>query len=531
MLNYKIHRITAVFCILAFCWSLSASDKYPRSTVSDVVHYDFHITLNDTTDRIEGYAVITLAFFGNGDSVSLDLSKKGIDGKGMVVKGVTSESGKIRWNHADDRLNLKFENKPAINDTIKVSVSYHGVPSDGLIISDNKFMDRVFFSDHWPDRAHEYLPCIDHPYDKASVDFIITAPSAYKVVANGLLVSEEPAGTYMRTTRWSERVPLPVKVMAFGAAFFEVESSGHVDGIPVSSWVFFQNRKEGFSDYSIAPKPLRFYIDLIGDYPYRKLANVQSKTIYGGLENAGTIFYSERSVTGRGTAERLIAHEIAHQWFGNHVTEDDWHHVWLSEGFATYLTSMYVEENIGREAFLAEMDSSRSRVIRYYRRDRNPVIDTNVTNLMKLLNPNSYQKGAWVLHMLRNEVGDEIFIKGLRDYYRLFSGSNVLTEDFRKIMEGTSGKDLDGFFRQWLYTGGHPELSILVQAGRKKKTWDIYIEQKQKFLFEFNIDLKVGPELIKVHVNDRITTINCKSRSKPVLVPDPDVRLLWSPVK
>jgi aminopeptidase N len=495
----------------------------------DVVNYDFHITVNDTTDRIEGLAVITLAFHGNGDSVSLDLSNVGNDGKGMVVRKITSDTGTIKWHHSGDKLNIIFDNMPSINDTLKVSVFYNGVPSDGLIISENRFMDRVFFSDHWPDRAHDYLPCIDHPYDKASVDFIITAPAAYKVVANGVLVSEEQAGTYMRTTRWSEKVPLPVKVMAFGAAFFEVGSSGLVNGIPVSSWVFFQNRKEGFSDYSIAPKPLRFYIDLIGNYPYQKLANVQSKTIYGGLENAGTIFYSERSVTGKGTAERLIAHEIAHQWFGNHVTEDDWHHVWLSEGFATYLTSMYVEENISHEAFKADMDSSRSRVIRYYRRDKNPVIDTTVTDLMKLLNTNSYQKGAWVLHMLRNEVGNDNFIRGLRDYYRLFSGSNVMTEDFRKIMEMTSGKDLDGFFRQWLYAGGHPELTITVQPGRKKKTWDIYIEQKQKVLFEFNIDLKVGPELIKVHVNDRITHINCKSRSKPVLIPDPEVRLLWAP--
>jgi aminopeptidase N len=496
----------------------------------DVVHYDFHITLNDTTDRIEGLAVITLAFFGDADHVSLDLSNQRNDGKGMVVSEVTS-AVKIKWDHNDDRLKISFEKKPAINDTIRVSVFYQGVPSDGLIISDNKFMDRVFFSDHWPDRAHDYLPCIDHPYDKASVDFIITAPSAYKVVANGLLVSEKQAGTYLRTTHWSEKVPLPVKVMAFGAAFFEVASSGVVDDIPVSSWVFFQNRKEGFSDYSVAPKPLRFYIDLIGEYPYRKLANVQSKTIFGGLENAGAIFYSERSVTGKGTAERLIAHEIAHQWFGNHVTEDDWHHLWLSEGFATYLTSMYTEKNISHQAFISEMDSSRARVTRYYGRNSNPVIDTTVTDLMKLLNPNNYQKGGWVLHMLRNEVGDDNFISGLRNYYALFAGSNVMTEDFRKVMERTSGKDLDGFFRQWLYTGGHPELNFMVQRGRKKKTWDIIIEQKQKVMFEFSIDLKVGTEMINVYVNDRVTIVTCKSKNKPSVIPDPGVRLLWEPAQ
>ena len=104
--------------------------------------------------------------------------------------------------------------------------------------------------------------------------------------------------------------------MTFGAARFAVKYEGEVNNIPVWSWVFPQNRMEGFNDYSVAMRPLEFYSSLIGDYPYEKLANVQSKTIYGGLENAGAIFYAENSVTGNGKAERLIAHEIAHQWFG-----------------------------------------------------------------------------------------------------------------------------------------------------------------------------------------------------------------------
>ena len=122
-------------------------------------------------------------------------------------------------------------------------------------------------------------------------------------------------------------------------------------------------------------------------------------------------FLCENSVTGKGRAEGLIAHETAHQWFGNSVTESDWHHIWLSEGFATYLTSVYLEKNYGRERLVEEMKTDRDQVIRFYLRSPRPVIDTTITNLMRLLSANSYQKGAWVLHMLRNELGDESFLE------------------------------------------------------------------------------------------------------------------------
>ncbi len=132
------------------------------------------------------------------------------------------------------------------------------------------------------------------------------------------------------------------------------------------------------------------------------------------MENASCIFYAENSVTGKGKAEDLMAHEIAHQWFGNSVTENDWHHIWLSEGFATYLTAVYQEKTYGKEKLDETMKSARDRVIGFYLRSPRPVVDTTVTDLMKLLNANSYQKGAWVLHMLRRELGDDLFWKGMR---------------------------------------------------------------------------------------------------------------------
>jgi aminopeptidase N len=510
---------------------LSAKDGYRRYLNVDVIHYEFALKLNDSTNRIEGQTIIKLKFIGESDSVFFDLEGAGKNGSGMNVTSVTINNNSAKWKHKNEKLSVAVSAPVKQKDTMEVVIQYGGVPSDGLIISKNKFGSRTFFADHWPNRAHKYLPCIDHPYDKATVDFIITAPDKYKVIASGSLIEESDLPGDYSLTHWSEIIPLATKVMTFGVARFAVNLSGNVNGVPVWSWVYPENRSEGFYDYSIALKPLEYYSSLVGVYPYAKLANVQSKTIYGGLENAGTIFYSENSVTGKGKAEGLIAHEIAHQWFGDCVTEADWHHVWLSEGFATYLTSMYFESIHGRERLQKDMSSTRSRIVRYVEKNRGPVIDTTITDLMALLSVNSYQKGGWVLHMLRNEIGDEAFAKGLRLYFQKYKNSNAFTIDFENVMEEVSGKDLSEFFYQWLRVGGIPELKVWTEEGTKKGTTIINIEQKQDYLYEFNIELlikdSIGERIEKVDVNKKLTKITLNSGSNLTIIADPEVNLLF----
>jgi aminopeptidase N len=517
--------------LLMVCSFISASDGYHRFFNIDVLHYEFALTLSDSTDAISGRAVIEMKILKKTDTISFDLKGMNSLGKGMNVEKVSLDGNYIKWKHGNERLLVFPENSVSADDTIEFVIEYHGIPADGLIISRNKYGDRTFFADHWPDRAKNYLPCIDHPYDKASVDFIITAPDHYSVVANGIMIEESDLNANMKLTHWRESVPIPVKVMTFGAARFAVKYEGEADKISVWSWVFPQNRMEGFNDYSIALKPLEFYSTIVGDYPYEKLANVQSKTIYGGLENAGAIFYAENSVTGLGKAERLIAHEIAHQWFGDCVTEADWHHVWLSEGFATYLTSLYFESVQGRERLISDMVRSRKEVIKYSEKNAKGVIDTTITNLMDLLSTNSYQKGAWVLHMLRCEIGDTDFIKGLRLYYNHFKNSNALSSDFQNAMEQASGKDLTGFFRQWLYFPGQPELKIWSRAIKETGTTDVFIKQQQDQLFEFSLELLIkdisDERVERIVVKDRLTKINVKSANVTDITPDPNVKLLF----
>ena len=177
------------------------------------------------------------------------------------------------------------------------------------------------------------------------------------------------------------------------------------------------------------------------------------------MEAASAIGYTERLI-GTARAGEVVVHEIAHQWFGNAVTERDWNDVWLSEGFATYFTLLFTEYDRGRDAFVEGLKKSRTTVLDYdakhpgYR-----VVHENLTDMKQVTSSQTYQKGAWTLHMLRGIIGTDAFWQGIREYYRQYRNANATTEDFRRIMEETSGRDLDWFFRQWLTRSGSPTVA------------------------------------------------------------------------
>lgn len=524
-----------ILIILFFVCSLArASDPYPRNAAIDVIQYIFQLEVNDSTDVIAGKASVSIRFTKPVIEFELDLINKDASGKGMEVQEVVLNGKRLSFIHKTNRLKIILPASAKAGDELIFQVSYKGTPQDGLIIGKNKFGDRGFFGDNWPDRGHHWLPVIDHPSDKAAVDFIIIAPMHYAVVANGIKLEESPIDAKRKMTHWHEEVAIPVKVMVAGIARFAVQYVGKVNDISVESWVYPQNRLEGFYDYTVAVKVLDYFHHQIGPYSYKKLANVQSKTRWGGLENANTIFYFENSVTGKGEREALIAHEEAHQWFGNSATENDWHHVWLSEGFATYFTNLYLENVYGRDRLVEEQKMDREQVVQFYQKNQAPVIDTTIVDIGTVLSTNTYQKGGWVLHMLRHEVGDVNFWKGIRQYYATYRNSNALTADLQRIMEEVSGKNLDLFFKQWLYLGGHPKISGSWYYDAKNKSVVVELTQAQKGgLFQFSLDVAlVGrdgqKEMKTIQVSAKTQKITIPVANVPGnLVLDPETWLLF----
>jgi aminopeptidase N len=496
----------------------------------DVLRYRFDIDLNDSSDVIRGKADIEISFLKDVDHFKLDFANGYEDSRRMKVTKITEDDREIGFLHTEDQILLNIA--PATPGTKRTyKIFYRGVPADGLIISRNKFGDRTFFGDNWPNRGHFWLPLVDHPSDKAVVEFIVSAPEHYGIVSVGENISEKRAEGRI-ISQWLTSVPLSTKLMVIGVSPFAIQETLSSSGIPVSTWVYPQNSKEGFQDYHFATKALNFFESYIAPYPYVKLANVQSKTVYGGMENASCIFYHERTVNGLQNHETLFAHEIAHQWFGDAVSELDWHHIWLSEGFATYLTDMYIEQTYGREAFIASMLDEKAQVLRFARRRLAPIVDTTLPVSVRLLNKNSYEKAGWVLHMLRHELGDDLFRDCIQSFYEKYKFSNALTEDFQAVVDSIGGKSYETFFSQWYYKAGHPLLSSKWE--QRTDTLKLAITQHQKqHIFEFPLEVEIignsGESLRKtllVNKADQVFPIEILFNIKEIQL-DPDTWLFF----
>jgi aminopeptidase N len=465
---------TSLVLALLFCAPLAVADNYPRQPAIDIQHYVFRVTLSDENDEIAGETTVSVRFVSGGaTSFWLDLASAA-NGKGMTVSEVTAAGAVAQFTHQNGRLTITLGAAPKAGELREYTVKYRGIPADGLKFPKNKFGDRTFFSVNWPDKGHEWLPTVDHPYDKATSEFIVTAPSKYQVVANGLLQEELDLGDGRRRTHWKQSVPIATWLNNIGVAEFASRHYAQAAGVPLQSWTFPKDRENGILTLE---EPLRqsieFYADHIGPYPYEKLAGVEAAGMGGGMEHASEIFFGERSINGR-PGLGLVSHETAHQWFGDSVTESDWDDVWLSEGFATYFSSLTIEHYEGRDALVRQMKASRPRIFATEKRMPDvPVVQTKPW--AGIPNQIVYQKGGWSLHMLRGEVGTEKFWAGIREYYRRYRDSSATTADFEKVMEESSGEDLRWFFQQWLYRPGSPavEGAWRYDAAAKKVQLDL----------------------------------------------------------
>jgi aminopeptidase N len=494
----------------------------------DVQQYQFELNINDTTDIIRGKATIRFKALQQGDNVLFDLV--GFDqqsGKGMKVTSIKEGSDDLKFQSQPDNVIINFSKRLDSGFEKTITITYEGVPARGLVIAKNDFGHRTIFADNWPTHAHRWIPCNDTVADKAAVCFTVIAPDHYQVISNGLMKEETNLPNHLKLTQYEETVELPTKVMVIGLADFAVQHSGDVDCIPIYSWVYPEARTKGFNEYAIAKEILKWYINNIGPYSYKKLANVQSTTIFSGMENASAIFYGERTLGANGGNEDLLAHEIAHQWFGDAVTEKSFEHLWLSEGFATYLTDLYLEAKYGKAKLDERLTMERNNGIKFSKQTTSPIINPT-TKYGSLLNSFTYEKGAWVLHMLRRKLGDDIFWKAIREYYSTYRGKNANTDDLRNVFEKVSGTDLKPFFQQWLYTKEHPVLDVSWKYDVKKKEIAITVLQQQQKAFDFPLQVKIGSEVKQIDVRDLRTAATFHCNAKPgAVVLDPGVNLFF----
>ena len=518
-------------------------DPYPKNPKIDVINYIFDIKLSDKSDEIICDVLVDLRFLETGiKKIRLDLVKSSqkTENKGMTVLNVRSGENSLEFLHEENELWIYMDKVSIENERKKIIIQYKGIPAEGLKIANNKYGDRTFFSDNWPNRTRHWLATIDHPYDKAKCEFIVTAPNHYEVISNGLKIEETHLEDNKKLTHWKQSVPIATWLYVLGVAEFAIQYVDKFDGKSIQTWVFKQDRDAGFYDFAEpTKKALEFYSNNIGPYSYEKLANIQSNSVSGGMEAASAILYSDKSVKGDRNKRwrNVVIHEIAHQWFGNSVTEYDWDDIWLSEGFATYFTLLFIEHEYGRDAFIEGLKSSQKRVDSFHEKNPNyTIIHDNLKNMKDVTSSQTYQKGSWVLHMLRGVLGTKIFWKGIKNYYLKYKDINASTADFKKVMEEVSGINLTTFFNQWLYQPGVLKLEAEWYYDKSETELVLFLKQVQdgKVLIEMPIEIGVNYEenkqkIQKIQLSGASSKHRIKLENEPTNISlDPNLLVLMN---
>ena len=500
------------------------------------VHYNVSLRLDDQLTKL-AYARTDVSI----EVLKGPLSVIDLDFGQMSVDSVRHMNAPVRFEQLEGKLNVHLPRPRNKNDVFTIEITYHGRPTDGLIFKTDKAGKPSATGDNWPDRVHHWIPTFDHPSAKATINFTVTAPARETVVANGKLVSTRDNPDTTRTWIYTESRPISPYCMIIAVGEYAQAQPPVNTGPPLTFYVPLTDKDVAVRGFSSALPTLQFFSETVAPYPYEKLALIVGATRFGGMENSSAIVFSgihfsapldspplsRRFNIRRGLVE-VTAHEIAHQWFGDSVSIKTWADLWLSEGFATYFAALFIERFEGQEAFREFMQRSANSYFAYAQGRRAPIHDTETEDLMKLLNANNYQKGAWVLHMLRGLLGDEAFFKGIRAFYLSHEDKTASTEDLRVAMERVSGKNLKEFFERWVYASGHPRYEAFWSWREEKGgrgTLEIHLEQTQEdapFLTPLPVEIVFEDKIqhTKLKPGDRATSLFIPLPRKPV-----DVRI------
>ena len=439
----------------------------PTERSVDVQHMKIHLRLDHGEKRVRGKVEITLR------ALSDSLGEFSLDCAELNVKKVTQPDGRpYSFHQSRDKLVILCDPPLSRQTPVTLAIDYQGTPRRGLYFvgPDEGYPSKPVqvFSQGEPEETRYWIPCHDYPNDRLTSEMIVTVRRPYIAISNGKLVSvTEESGGSDRTFRWKEDVPHVSYLISLVVGEY-AETKEEVEGVRLLYYVPKKDKDLVPNSFSKTPEILKFFSRQIGvPYPYEKYAQVTVHDfMWGGMENISATTLTQRTLHRKrsqpiASSEGLVAHELAHQWWGDLLTCRSWSEIWLNEGFATYFTTLWFEEARGRDelrhrvrghqkAILGE-DSSR------YRR---PLVQEVFTDPINLFDAHSYQKGAAVLHMLRFVLGDEGFWEGIRQYAQKYRAGLVETADLRKTMEEATGKDLTVFFRQWVHLAGHPKFRV-----------------------------------------------------------------------
>ncbi len=458
--------------------------RYPRDPLYKLKHIKAEVKIDVWNRSVEGK--VTYIVNGNRSYVTyIDL-----DAVEMAIKSVKNISGKeLRFDY--DGKVLRVYPEVVISDDAEYTfiVEYSVKPRKGLyfILPDKYYPDRVpqVWSQGEAEDNKYWLPIYDYPNNKTTADIIITTQSNFVVVSNGDLVSVSEKDGW-KTWHWRLDKPNSTYLLSIAIGDFSKFEEVH-DGIKFEYYVPRGRENDIERSFRKTPDMMRFFSEYTGvPYPYKRYAQVcVSDFIFGGMENVTAATLTDTTLHDEKAhmdffSEPLVAHELAHQWFGDMVTTKDWANIWLNESFATYFENLYLERDRGNAEFIYEVYRDlQSYLDEYKTRYARPIVTRLYAIPDEVFDGHAYPKGAVVLHMLRNIIGDEMFRKAINLYLNRYKFSNADTEDLRKCIEEVTGKNFEWFFDQFVYSSGHPVLKVSYSWEPNSRLLKITIKQTQ----------------------------------------------------
>ena len=472
--------------------------KYAPDREVDLLHLALDVTPDFLQRKVEGKA--TLRF----KPIVKPAWEVKLDGADLAVLSVTATEKILGYQATAEKVIITFAEAIPVGREASVTISYSAEPKMGLYFRTPemgyKEGDTHLFSQGEQTEARNWYPCFDSPNEMATSEITCRLPAGMTSISNGRLVSEEKdAATGLTVFHWLQEKPHANYLVSLVAGYFKKIEDKYKE-VPLAFYTPPSEIKEAINSFRDTKDMMGFFEEEIGvAYPWPKYDQTcVNDFVAGGMENTSCTTLTDFTLFAEASeniqsSEGLVAHELAHQWFGDLVTCKDWSHTWLNESFATYYETLYNGHKNGRDAMLYEL-YGRARQITGNSNDEKAIVRRTYDSSSEMFSFLSYPKGGWVLHILRSELGEELYRKCIKTYLERHRHGNVVTDDLRAVVEELSGNSHDQFFEQWLYHGGHPELEVNYNWDERTRLARVAIKQVHNIsesVLLFNLPLTI----------------------------------------
>jgi aminopeptidase N len=518
--------------VLLFVFSVAAFAQTLRVKTYDVQHYIIRTSFDRAAQIVYGDTTIRLK------PLTANFNAFTLDARNMQIESVALEDSNqtLKFVSSANDLQIALDKNYSPADLIGVRVKYKTQkPAAGIFfVEAKKNRSSQVWTQGEPEDNRFWFPSYDFPDDKATSEQFITVDEGETAIANGVLLDVKTNENRTRTFHYRMDIPHSSYLISLVVGKYVRVEAKHND-IPLGFYVYPGTESIVSQAFGKTAKMMDIYEKLLGvKFPFPKYDQVVAGDfdIYAGMENItattltdSQIYNTPKSDKDFKATEELISHELAHSWFGNLVTTKDWANLWLNEGFATFMEAAFAEQEYGRAAYLQAL---RKNAEQYFVEEafvKHPLLNERAKPNVLLFDATTYQKGSFVIHMLRETVGDMVFWKSIRHYLEKHRFGNVETTDLQRAFEETSGKNLDWFFNQWIRQAGYPNLVVRPFYNKTQKTLTLTIAQTQKedsqtpAAFRFNCEVvfvtNKKSQTEKIEITERTQSFTFKLDRKP----------------